>query len=115
MADMRRKFVTGPVLELPFYRMNVQFDPGKIDVLDDIGNVYVTMRISDTWGVLTVTQGGLITKNWRMAVVPAPADPSGTDITGDGYTLELNEGWVLEKLEEREGWRVIEGESTVPS
>ncbi|MDX1429379.1 MAG: hypothetical protein R3282_03780, partial [Rhodothermales bacterium] len=33
LADMRRRFVTGPTLTLDFAQMNVQFDPGVVEAL----------------------------------------------------------------------------------
>jgi len=106
LADMRKKFVTGPVLELPFFKMKVQFDPGKILALDDIGNVYLSLRLVDEWGILTSTDGALIMKDWSMTVVPAPENIAGSVVKGVGYALELNEGWKIEPLEDKDGYAV---------
>ncbi|MBT8402031.1 MAG: alpha/beta fold hydrolase, partial [Rhodothermia bacterium] len=95
LADMRRRFVEGPTLTLDFVRMNVEFDPGSVEALDTHGSVYPAMRLTDDWGVLTVTDGALIKTDWRSVVVPAPVNPSGTIIEGEGYTLEVVEGWTL--------------------
>lgn len=95
LAAYQKRYVDGPVLRLDFERMNVEFDPGEVDALKNVGNIYGSMRVTDAWGILTVTGGGLITVDWRAAVVPAPAEGSGSVITGDGYTLELTPGWTL--------------------
>ena len=74
---------------------SVTFDPGEVDALEGVGNIYRKMRVTDNWGVLDVTDGGLITEDWRAAVVPAPDGTEGTTIVGDGYTLTLAPGWVV--------------------
>jgi len=95
LADLRYRFIEGPVLQLDFRQMNVSFDPGTVDALDDLGTVYRTMRITDAWGTLEVTQDGLIDSNWQFARVPAPYFSTGQTWTGDGYTLTLADGWSL--------------------
>ncbi|GAB5535902.1 MAG: hypothetical protein Rubg2KO_21510 [Rubricoccaceae bacterium] len=95
LADLRYRFIEGPVLQLDFRQMNVSFDPGTVDALDDLGTVYKTMRITDAWGTLEVTHDGLIAADWRFARVPAPYFNNGRTWTGDGYTLTLAEGWSL--------------------
>ena len=95
LADLRYRFVDGPVLQLDFRQMNVSFDPGSVDALDDIGTVYRSMRVTDAWGTLEVTLDGLIDSNWRFARVPAPYFNEGSTWIGDGYELTLNEGWSL--------------------
>jgi hypothetical protein len=106
MAEYRRKFVEGPLLDLEFFNMSVQFDPGTVDVLDDLGNVYPSLRLTDKWGILTATGGALITKDWKRVIVPAPQSHEGQKIDGEGYTLELNKGWYLTPLARREGFRL---------
>jgi hypothetical protein len=54
--------------------------------------------VSDAWGILEVTGGALmILEGPRVSrvQVPAPADPSKRKVQGDGWTLELSEGWNL--------------------
>ncbi|MFT5142644.1 MAG: hypothetical protein ACI84D_001260 [Thalassolituus oleivorans] len=74
--------------------MNVSFDPGQVDVLPGQGSVYRAMVVTDLWGKLDVTAGGLIRGDWSAAVVPAPEDRSDV-VAGDGYVLTLNAGWVI--------------------
>ena len=51
------------------------------------------MKLSDEWGVLTVTRGGLIGSNFKQARVPAPSKPDERPLKGDGWELQLKEGW----------------------
>lgn len=95
IASFKKRYVEGPILRLGFIKMNVTFDPGKVDAMEGLGNIYTSMKITDKWGVLNVTDGGLITADWSAAVVPAPGSVGGNAITGDGYTLQLAPGWEL--------------------
>ena len=94
-AELRGRFVTGPVLRLPLRDMKVAFDPDHVEPLDSVGPVYATLRIVDRWGVLEVSSGGGLIRDWREAVVPAPTITEGTRIAGPGWTLELASGWHL--------------------
>lgn len=105
LADYRRRFVEGPLLKLEFVCMRVEFDPGNVDALDDLGSVYPSMRLTDEWGILTVTGGALITKDWKQAVVPAPRNPHARPTVGEGYELELSSDWTLVPLEGQRGFR----------
>ena len=112
-AAFRARFTDGPVLELPATKeVNYSFDPHAVEVLDQGGGtVYLTARITDAWGVLTVTSGGVLlvrgagggVSGWR---VPAPAEAQGQPLKGDGWTLELAKGWKLQAGARRGDWRL---------
>lgn len=93
-TELRQRFVTGPVLRLPLRDMKVGFDPNRVESLDSVGPVYATLRVVDSWGVLDVTEGGGLIRDWQEAVVPAPKITKGK-IAGPGWTLDLAEGWIL--------------------
>jgi hypothetical protein len=96
LARHRERFVTGPVLIIPIHSMQFQFDPRDIQPLDDLGRVYPKMRMSDAWGILTVESGGaLIAADWSKVTVPAPGKTSARPLAGDGWTLDLKDGWGL--------------------
>src|SRR5207249_1867326 len=60
-AKFRTRFVEGPLLELPATKdVSYSFNPNAVEVLDGGGNVYLTARVTDEWGVLTVTSGGAL-------------------------------------------------------
>lgn len=92
-AGWTAKLVDGPRLRLPFRSMQIAFDPGKITALPPHGSVYPTLRVVDAWGVLEVTDGALIDDNWSGVTVVAPA--SAEAVEGPGWTLRLNDGWLL--------------------
>jgi hypothetical protein len=91
----RKKFVDGPVLTLTFRKMNVQFNPTTLQPLGDAGTVYPTIRVTDQWGVIEGKNGALMKPDWSALVVPAPAQTTGSSVTGDGWTLTLRPGWKI--------------------
>lgn len=100
VAMYRASLVDGPVLTLPLQRMSMEFDPNTLQPLDPVGTVYPTIRIVDLWGILTVSKGALINSTFTKIQVQAPASPgaqdlSGRDVKGEGWRLELNEGWAV--------------------
>ncbi|TWI01070.1 hypothetical protein IP90_02692 [Luteimonas cucumeris] len=95
LAANRRKFVDGPVLLLPFQHMKVQFNPSNLQPLGEHGTVYPTMRISDDWGVLEASDGALMRSDWSAVTVVAPEASAGSDLKGEGWTLQLKPGWRL--------------------
>jgi hypothetical protein len=99
VADYRARLIDGPVLVLPLVKMNMQFDPRNMVSLDSLGNVYPTIRIVDEWGILTVTRGALIAASWSKVQVPAPTEIASRPLRGDGWSLELNDGWEVAKCE----------------
>ena len=95
LKEMRARFVEGPVLILPLRKMNMSFDPGQVVPVDDKGSVYGNLRMTDVWGILETTKGGMIGATFQQTFVPAPEDPNARPLTGDGWSLELADGWKL--------------------
>jgi hypothetical protein len=76
--------------------MRMSFDPGNLVPLEELGTVYPNIRVVDEWGVLNVTRGGaLLNKSFSGIHVPAPMSLTRRHVRGDGWTLELEEGWTL--------------------
>lgn len=92
-AEMLARFVTGPVLRIPLRQMRMQFDPSQVQPLEGHGNVYPQIRIVDVWGILNASKGALISSGFDYVIVPAPTDTNGP--SGDGWQIELKEGWAL--------------------
>jgi hypothetical protein len=53
------------------------------------------MRVTDLWGILTVTGGALLSPQWKEIRVPAPRDPRARPLQGDGWTLVPEKGWAV--------------------
>lgn len=92
VAEIKRKFIEGPVLVLPFEKMRISFDPRNVVPLGDDGVFYPTATIADAWGTIEVSGGILVAGNWRSArVLP----PIGAEPRGDAWKLDLKDGWKL--------------------
>jgi len=62
------------------------------------GMVYPSIQISDKWGLLTVNGGGaLLRSDWRWVIVSAPLEIYDDRVIGNGWVIELNEGYFIEK------------------
>jgi hypothetical protein len=93
LAVYRRKFVTGPIVLIPLSHFGIQFNPTNLQPLDELGTVYPNLRISDDWGVLEVSNGALLSQKWTSVALSGPATISANKLTGDGWTVELKQGW----------------------
>lgn len=95
-AAYRARLVEGAILIIPLRQMNMSFDPNTLVPLETRGTIYPTIRIVDVWGILTVAEGGaLMSPTYADVRVAAPAVASGLALRGDGWTLELNQGWEI--------------------
>ena len=94
--NYRAKLIDGSVLIIPLRQMNIQFDPRNLVTLDGNGTVYPSLTITDLWGKLIVTDGSaLIASTWDRVTVPVPVDPNANPVMGEGWTLELKNGWKV--------------------
>lgn len=98
IADARKKFLDGPALILSLSDdVRYSYDPNNVIGIDASNTVYPTMRMVDAWGVLTVTNGAWLeraaTGELVRARVPAPTNLSARPLQGEGWSLELANGW----------------------
>lgn len=116
LNSYRRRLISGPVLSLPVAEeFNFSFDPNGVIPLDDTTSAYPTLRVTDVWGVLEVSDGALIVRDQNRfvrVVVEAPKDATGKmgEIEGSGWKLSLKPGWVLAKGERAGDLRVAKKE-----
>ena len=101
IAQYKQKFLNDPTLKLYFENMNISFDPRNITPLENIGIVYPNLRVTDNFGILTVVDGALLSSDWSNVIVTAPTEISENMVKGNGWTLELNKGWKVEKIEDK--------------
>lgn len=99
IAEYKSKFIEQPHFEIAFEQMQVAFNPGNIMPIEDKGTVYPNMRISDNWGILTVKNGALIGSNWDKVSLTIPLKNENKNVIGDGWTLELKDGYSITKDE----------------
>ncbi|MCJ7935743.1 MAG: hypothetical protein MUW56_19475 [Chryseobacterium sp.] len=97
IAEYKLKFISQPHFEIKFEKMNVSFDPRNIMPVEDKGTVYPNIRVTDLWGILTVENGALMSPNWDKISISSPVQTEGRKISGDGWVLELAEGYTIGK------------------
>lgn len=97
IANLKNQFLENPTMELHFQNMNMSFDPRNITPIENIGTVYPNLRVTDNWGILTVENGALLASDWSKVTVTAPTDISDKIVNGDGWKLELNPQWKVQK------------------
>ncbi len=95
LAGYRSRFLAGPVLVIPLQKPNVSFDPRNLIPVGEQGTLYPTLELSDEWGVLKVSGGALLSKDWSSVRVSAPAAPSDGGFEGEGWILQVRDGWTV--------------------
>jgi hypothetical protein len=100
IAAYRSRLVDGPVLILPLSpHVQCGFDPRSTLPIEDEGTVFPWGFASDAWGVLHVERDGLLIDNtWDSARVVAPGDLATRPLIGDGWRLEIAEGWTVKAV-----------------
>jgi hypothetical protein len=97
IAAYKSKFLEKPHLTIVLEKMNMSFDYLTIMPLEEKGTVYPTVRVTDNWGILDVSKGALISADWKSITVSMPEIINGQKISGDGWTLELKDNYLLQK------------------
>ena len=97
LKKYRTKFFGHPVLTLPLTeKVQYSFNPNNLVPLDENRIIYTTMRITDEWGILEVTDGALVIREQgRVAqvLISAPTTFSARPVNGPGWKLQLKDGW----------------------
>ncbi|MDR6546748.1 hypothetical protein J2810_002808 [Chryseobacterium rhizosphaerae] len=107
ISEYKLKFVDQPHFEIRFEKMNVSFDPRNIIPIEDKGTVYPNIRVTDVWGILTVENGALMSPNWDKISVSSPVKTEGSKIFGDGWILELADGYTIENNGVNDNYKLI--------
>jgi hypothetical protein len=98
--------VDGPVLVVPMAgQTQIAFNPNELIPLEGHGTVYPTLRVSDAWGVLDVSDGALLSWETGSVRVAAPSDKEAR--SGPGWTLSLEPGWMLTPGDRERDFKLI--------
>jgi hypothetical protein len=107
LAELRRRFVDGPVLRIPGGGSGMSDSRGAV-VIPGVGTVYFgPFRASGNWGTLEAEKGVLVASDGRSRRLPAPARPEGGAIAGDGWTFKAAPGWVVREGARRGDYEVV--------
>ena len=95
IADLRRRFVDGPVLLMPGGGRGFSDSHGAV-VIPDAGTIYFgEYHQTGEWGALDADKGVLVSTDGRTRRLAAPLRRDGTTISGDGWTLKVAPGWLV--------------------
>ena len=93
IADLRRRFVDGPVLVLPPPRTSAVTTSGMTPI-PGAGTLYPSFRATADWGSLEAAEA-LVAPDRSSIRVPGPVTVEGNTARGPGWTLQLAAGWVV--------------------
>jgi hypothetical protein len=100
LAELRQRFVDGPVLVIPGGGSGMSNSRGAV-VIPGSGTVFFgPFRASGAWGTLEAENGVLVASDGRSRRVSGPVRRDDVTYTGDGWTFKAAAGWVV-----REGAR----------
>jgi hypothetical protein len=94
IAELRRRFVDGPVLTMPAAG-TATADNRDATTIPGAGTVLREIRLTAAWGHIDATGGALRSADGSTLIVPAPASVEGSLLKGDGWTATINRGWIV--------------------
>jgi hypothetical protein len=107
IAELRRRFVDGPVLLMPGGGSGYSDSRGAV-VIPDVGTIWFgDYRQKGSWGVLEANKGVLLSTDGGTRRVPAPVRSDSATISGDGWTLKVAPGWVVREGPRRGDYEVV--------
>jgi hypothetical protein len=107
IAELRRRFVDGPVLLFPGTGSG-SFDTRGAVVIPDVGTVYFgAYRSSGGWGSLEAKNGVLVASDGGSRRLSAPVRLDNTTFAGDGWTFMAAPGWVVREGARRGDYEVV--------
>ena len=107
VADLRQRFVNGPVLVIPGGGTG-SFDARGAAVIPGSGIVYFgAFRLSGDWGTLQAENGVLVASDGSWRRVAAPERCGNGTCVGDGWTFKAVPGWVVRDGARRGDYEVV--------
>jgi hypothetical protein len=107
LAELRQRFVDGPVLVIPGGGSGMSDSRGA-GVIPGSGTVYFgPFRASGNWGTLEAEKGVLIASDGRTRRVPAPVRRDDGTFSGDGWTFKPASGWTVREGARRGDYEVV--------
>jgi hypothetical protein len=95
VAELRQRFVDGPVLTMPAGGSGTSDTTGSVG-LPGIGTVFFrNFTLSAQWGRLNANGGVLRAADGSTLSVPVTAPLERTTLQGDGWSATVNSGWVV--------------------
>ncbi|ODS51950.1 MAG: hypothetical protein ABS36_18945 [Acidobacteria bacterium SCN 69-37] len=94
-AELRQRFVDGPVLTMPAAGSGTSDTTGSVGI-PGVGTVlFRTFTLSAPWGRLTAHDGVLRAADGTTLSVPVTEPLAGTTLKGRDWSATLNPGWIV--------------------
>jgi hypothetical protein len=95
IAELRRRFIDGPILLLPGGGSGMSDSRGAI-VIPELGTVFFgQFRASGSWGALEADNGVLVASDGRSRRVSGPTRRDDVTFAGEGWTFKVAPGWIV--------------------
>lgn len=107
LAELRRRFVDGPVLLISGGGSGMFNSVGAV-VIPGAGTMYFgPFRASGAWGTLEAEKGVLVASDGVSRRVPAPVRQDDVTFTGDGWTFKAAPSWGVREGARRGDYEVV--------
>lgn len=107
VVELRRRFVDGPVLQIPGRGSAASDSRGAI-VIPDVGTVWFgAYRASGAWGTLEAETGVLVSTDGSWRRVSSPQRRDSVTFYGDGWTFKAASGWIIREAARRGDYEVV--------
>jgi hypothetical protein len=95
VAELRRRFVDGPVLTMPAGGSGTSDTTGSVGIPGAGTVLFRNFTQSSQWGRLNANGGVLRSADGATLSVPVTGRLEGTTLQGEGWSATLNSGWVV--------------------
>ena len=106
IAELRRRYVDGPVLIVPRAGSGSINNMGAT-VIPGAGTVFRAMANKSTWGFFDAQGGALVSADGETISLPAPVVVDATTLKGDGWTATVGPGWTVQPGPRPGSFRVV--------
>jgi len=106
IAELRRRYVDGPVLIVPRAGRGSVNNAGAT-VIPGAGTVFRAMANKGAWGFFDAPGGALISVDGQTISLPAPIVVDATTLKGDGWTASVAPGWTVQPGPRPGSFRVV--------
>ena len=106
IAELRRRYVDGPVLIVPRAGSGSINNMGAT-VIPGAGTVFRAMANKGAWGFFDAQGGALVSADGETISLPAPIVVDATTLKGDGWTATVGPGWTVQPGPRPGSFRVV--------
>ncbi len=106
IAELRRRYVDGPVLIVPRAGSGSVNNTGAT-AIPGAGTVFRAMANKGAWGLFDAQGGALVSADGETISLPAPVVVDATTLKGDGWTATVGPGWTVQPGPRPGSFRVV--------